>query len=315
VLRRLGKDDFLGGAMKLDEAAAHRAIEELAKELGLGTLEAAEGVLTIINSNMANAIRSRTVQKGVDPREFGLVAFGGAGPLHGAEVAQMLSIPEVIVPPYPGITSAMGLLTTDLKYDAIRTQFQVSGKVDINRLNSDLFEMERRLTTQFAADDLDIGKLSFVRDGDLRYVGQGYELKIPFPNGVLKATDLERTWALFHQAHQREYGHHFVANPIEIVNVRVSGIGAMPKIGKIKPAEGGSLTAAQARSGTCMFRVADELKSFDTGFYRRHLLPVEVRFFGPAVVLQKDSTTIVPPGWSAINDKAGNLILSVKGGA
>jgi len=227
----------------------------------------------------------------------------------------LLSIPEVIVPPYPGITSAMGLLTTDLKYDAIRTQFQVSGKIDLNRLNADLSEMERRLAAQFATDHLDTDKLSFVRDGDLRYVGQGYELKIPFPGGMLKAADLERIWALFHQAHQREYGHRFLASPIEIVNVRVSGIGAMPKIRKIKPAEGGSLTAARVRSGACMFRVADELKSFDTDFYRRHLLAVDEEFSGPAVVLQKDSTTIVPPGWSAANDKAGNLILSVKGGA
>jgi N-methylhydantoinase A len=315
VLGRLDKDDFLGGAMKLDEAAAHRAIEELANELGLGKLEAAEGVLTVINSNMANAIRSRTVQKGVDPREFALVAFGGAGPLHGAEVAQMLSIPEVVVPPYPGITSAIGLLTTDLKYDAIRTQFQVSGKVDLDRLNADLSEMERRLTAQFAADHLDTGKLGFARDGDLRYVGQGYELKIPFPGGLLEAQHLERIWELFHQAHQREYGHCFLTSPIEIVNVRVSGVGPMPKIGKIKLAEGGSLTAARARSGKCMFRVADELASFETAFYRRHLLPVEETFLGPAVVLQKDSTTIVPPGWTAVNDKAGNLILSVKGGA
>jgi N-methylhydantoinase A len=226
-----------------------------------------------------------------------------------------LRIPEVIVPPYPGITSAIGLLTTDLKYDSIRAQFQVSGKIDLNRLNTDLSQMERRLAAQFAADHLDADKLSFVRDGDLRYVGQGYELKISFPSGVLKAADLERTWELFHQAHQREYGHHFVASPIEIVNVRVSGIGEMPKIRKIKPVEGGSLAAARARSGKCMFRVADELKSFDTDFYRRHLLPIEEKFSGPAIVLQKDSTTIVPPGWSAINDKASNLILSVEGGA
>ena len=132
---------------------------------------------------------------------------------------------------------------------------------------------------------------------------------------MLKAADLDRVWELFHQAHQREYGHHFLASPIEIVNVRVSGIGVMPKIREIKPAEGGSLTGARVRSGKCMFRVADELKAFDTDFYRRHLLPVDERFFGPAVVLQKDSTTIVPPGWSAINDKVSNLILSVKGGA
>ena len=149
VLGRLDKNDFLGGSMKLDEDAAHRVIEELANSLGMSKLEAAEGVLTVINSNMANAIRSRTVQKGIDPREFALVAFGGAGPLHGVEVAAMLGFREVIVPPYPGITSAMGLLTTDLKYDTIRTQFQVSGNVDLDRLNADIAAMEDQLRRQF----------------------------------------------------------------------------------------------------------------------------------------------------------------------
>ena len=181
VLGRLDKHDFLGGSMKLDDEASHRVIEALAQSLGMSKLEAAEGVLTVINSNMANAIRSRTVQKGIDPREFALVAFGGAGPLHGAEVAAMLGFPEVIVPPYPGITSAMGLLTTDLKYDAIRTQFQVSDSVDLNRLNADIAAMEADLKHQFAADHLEATELSFARDGDLRYVGQGYELEDSVP--------------------------------------------------------------------------------------------------------------------------------------
>jgi len=295
VLGRLDKNDFLGGSMKLDEDAAHRAIEELANSLGMSKLEAAEGVLTVINSNMANAIRSRTVQKGVDPREFVLVAFGGAGPLHGAEVARMLGIPEVIVPPYPGITSAMGLLTTDLKYDAIRTQFQVSTKIDLKRLNADLAEMERRLAAQFAADHLDAGGVRFVRDGDLRYVGQGYELKIPFPEGDLSEGDLGKVWGLFHRAHQREYGHFFEQNPIEIVNVRVTGVGAMPKIRKLRTPEGGSLDKARTRVGQCVFRIGGVLNPFETSFYRRALLSAGQSFAGPAIVLQMDSTTVVPP--------------------
>jgi N-methylhydantoinase A len=315
VMGRLDKDDFLGGGMKLDAVAADRAIDELAGRLGLGKLEAAEGILTVINSNMANAIRSRTVQKGVDPREFALVAFGGAGPLHGAEVAEMLGIPEVIVPPYPGITSAMGLLTTDLKYDAIRTQFQVSGKVDLGRLNADIKAMEERLAAQFAADHLDAQRVRFARDGDLRYVGQGYELKIPFPDGALGESDLEAVWRLFHQAHQREYGHFFEQNPIEIVNIRVTGIGAMPKIQKLRAPEGGSFAAAKSRVGRCVFRVRGSLQPFDTAFYRRNLLPVGEAFSGPAIVLQKDSTSVVPPGWSAINDAVGNLILTSNGDA
>jgi N-methylhydantoinase A len=315
VLGRLDKDDFLGGGMKLDAEAATRVIDDLAGRLGLAPQEAAEGVLTVINSNMANAIRSRTVQKGLDPREFALVAFGGAGPLHGAEVANMLGIPEVVVPPYPGITSAMGLLTTDLKYDSIRTQFQVSGKIDLVRLNADLTAMERQLGQQFAADHLDAAHIRFVRDGDLRYVGQGYELKIPIPDGELTDASLGEIWRLFHEAHKREYGHAFAKNPIEIVNVRVTGVGAMPKIAKLKAPEGGSLAAARIRAGQCVFRVGGALKSFETTFYRRALLPVGETFHGPAIVLQMDSTTVIPPAWSALNDAAGNLILTFDGDA
>jgi len=313
VLVRLDKNDFLGGSMKLDEDAAHRAIEELANSLGMSKLEAAEGVLTVINSNMANAIRSRTVQKGIDPREFALVAFGGAGPLHGVEVAAILGFREVIVPPYPGITSAMGLLTTDLKYDTIRTQFQVSGNVDLDRLNADITAMEDQLRRQFVADHLEAASMSFVRDGDLRYVGQGYELKIPLAVGVIGKRELEEIWKRFHEAHEREYGHAFPSNPIEIVNVRVIGVGQMPKITKLAAPEGATLEKARVRTGQCVFRVDGELRSFETSFYRRHLLPVGQVFTGPAIVLQKDSTTVVPPGCSAINDPAGNLILTIAG--
>jgi N-methylhydantoinase A len=313
VLGRLDKNDFLGGTMKLDEAAAHRVIEELADTLGMNKLEAAEGVLTVINSNMANAIRSRTVQKGIDPREFALVAFGGAGPLHGVEVAAMLGFREVIVPPYPGITSAMGLLTTDLKYDTIRTQFQVSGNVDLDRLNADIVAMEAQLRQQFEADRLQSASMSFVRDGDLRYVGQGYELKIPFPAGVIGKRELEDILRHFHATHEREYGHAFPDNPIEIVNVRVIGVGQMPKIAKLTAPKGATLADARVRTGQCVFRIDGELRSFETSFYRRHLLPVGETFSGPAIVLQKDSTTVIPPGCSAINDPAGNLILTIAG--
>jgi N-methylhydantoinase A len=313
VLGRLDKNDFLGGSMKLDEDAAHRAIEGLADSLGMSKLEAAEGVLTVINSNMANAIRSRTVQKGIDPREFALVAFGGAGPLHGVEVAAMLGFPEVIVPPYPGITSAMGLLTTDLKYDTIRTQFQVSGNVDLDRLNADIAAMEAQLRQQFVDDRLDAASMSFIRDGDLRYVGQGYELKIPLPPGAIGQKQLADVWNAFHEAHKREYGHFFSDNPIEIVNIRVVGVGRMPKIDKHTAPEGSTLAKARIRSGQCAFRIDGELRSFETVFYRRHLLPVGEAFAGPAIVLQKDSTTVIPPGCSAINDPAGNLILKIAG--
>jgi len=311
VLGRLDPHDFLGGGMKLDVEAARAVIGRLAGELDLPLNEAAEGVLTIINSNMANAIRSRTVQKGIDPRGFALVAFGGAGPLHGAEVAAMLGIPEVIVPPYPGINSAMGLLTTDLKYDVIRTQFQHSGAVDLARLNADLDAMEAGLAAQFEADRIPAEEVSFARVGDLRYVGQGYELKVPLPPGEISESDLEEVWASFHRAHKAEYGHAFEKSGIEIVNVRVSGIGHIAKIPALRAPAGSSLAEARLRTGTCLFRVAGELRSFETPVYQRSLLPPGEPFQGPCIILQKDSTTVVPPHATAEVHPSGSIIMTL----
>lgn len=313
VLGRLAPQDFLGGGMTLDPASATAVVSELSAQLGMPLNETAEGILTIINSNMANAIRSRTVQKGIDPRKFALVAFGGAGPLHGVEVARMLEIPEVIVPPFPGITSAMGLLTTDLKYDLTRTQFQVSGAVDLARLNADFAEMEAQLSTQFYEDKIAASDVSFERVGDLRYVGQGYELKIRFPAGEVTSEGLAESFAAFHRAHTAEYGHAFPQSPIEIVNIRVSGIGRMPKITALKQPEHGSLEAALVRTGPSVFRVAGKLETFDTPVYRREKLPLGERFDGPAIILQKDSTTVLPPDTSAIVDGSGSIIISLGG--
>lgn len=309
VLGRLDKDNFLGGEMALDETAAHRVIGELAAEAGLDKLETVAGVLTILNSNMTNAIRASTVQKGLDPHEFALVAFGGAGPLHGAEVADMLNIPEVIVPPHPGITSATGLLTTDLKYDQIKTEFMVQGAVDTAKLDTDFATLERSLLEQYAADGLSANEVDLVRSGDLRYVGQGYELRVEFPAGTIDDAALEKVWAGFHELHEAGYGHHFPDNPIEIVNIRLTGSGDMPKIGTPGVGKGGDLDAARVREGTCVFRVGGTLSEFDTVYYDRQRLPVNASFSGPAVILQRDATTVVPPGWTATLEPGDNIIL------
>jgi N-methylhydantoinase A len=310
VLGRLDPEDFLGGAMTLDPEASHRVVGALAAQLGLDLLATAEGILTVINSNMANAIRSRTVQKGVDPRQFALVAFGGAGPLHAADVAAMLGITEVIVPPFPGITSAMGLLTTDLKYDAIRTQFQVSTAVDLARLNADFAAMEAALRARFAADHVDDARIAFVRRGDLRYLGQGYELHIPFPAGEITAEAIAQVWQAFHAAHAAEYGQAFEASAIEIVNARVIGTGRIEKIAGQSKQRGGSLADAEVKVAQCLFRADGRLSSFDTTFYRRERLPVDAQIPAPAIVLQVDSTTVIPPGAHAVTDAAGNIIIT-----
>ncbi len=240
--------------MRLDTASAHQVISELAAQLDLDVEAAAEGVLTILNANMANAIRSRTVQKGIDPRDFSLVAFGGAGPLHGAEVAAQLGIPEIIVPLYPGITSAVGLLTTDLKYDLIKTEFQVQGHIDFAKLNADLAGMEAELQKQLTSAGIQAQHMKFIRAGDLRYVGQGYELRVNLPPGEIDANSIGQVWSAFDAVHEKEYGHVFPDNSIEIVNVRLTGIGVMPKIGPPAVTGGHRLDDALVKTGRCLFR-------------------------------------------------------------
>jgi N-methylhydantoinase A len=309
VLGRLAPQDFLGGDMQLDLEAAQRVIGTLAVRLGRTPEETAEGALTVLNSNMANAIRSRTVQKGIDPRDFTLSGFGGAGPLHAAEVAGMLGVTRVLIPPHPGITSAMGLLTADLEYHALRTAFAVKGAVDHDRLTALFDDMEEELCTIFDRDGVPPEKRRMLREGELRYVGQGYELKVDFPDGRLDAEALETVWQEFHEKHRAEYGHAFEAAPIEIVTVKVRGIGEVDKLGT-PPEVGAGGTVTPVGQGRCVFRVNDELSSFETPYYDRSALPVGHAIHGPAILLQADSTTVVPPDWSFEVDRFGNVVMS-----
>jgi N-methylhydantoinase A len=311
VLGRLDKDNFLGGDMALDAKAAHTVIGELARVLRLDPHEAAEGVITVVNSNMANAIRSRTVQKGIDPRNYALVAFGGAGPLHGAEVAAMLGIPEVIIPPYPGITSAMGLLTTDIKYESFRTVFMVSTDVDFQRLNRDFAAMRASLEEQFRADGFDPGKIVFARSADARYVGQGYELRIDMPGGTVDPQSIRSAFDQFHAVHQAEYGHSFAESSIEFVNVRLTGVAPTPTIRGVTVAKSASTADAMIKKDRTLFRRRGKLEQLDTAFYRRELLHVGQVVHGPAVILQTDTTTVVPPDSTIVSDGTGNLIMQV----
>jgi N-methylhydantoinase A/oxoprolinase/acetone carboxylase beta subunit len=304
VLGRLDPDRFLGGRMKLDREAAVEVVQKLADQLGLSLHETAEGILTIANSNMARAIRSRTIEKGHDPREFALVAFGGAGPLHAAEVADSLGIPEVLVPPHPGITSAGGLLTSDLKYDQMRTVFQLQGSVDADRLNRELDELEAELRGWLERDGVPARDVEVIRALDCRYVGQGYELRVTLADGPFTEQALEQ----FHVLHEREYGSAY-GDPIEIVNARVTAIGRRPALDSL-PVSSGSGEEALVGESEGVFRVDGSLQTVQTRFYDRSLLALDETFAGPAVVFHLDTTTVVPPGWNARADASGNLILT-----
>ncbi len=305
LLGRLDAERFLGGRMQLDREAAQAAVAPLAAELKMTEAETAQGILTIANANMARAIRSRTIEKGHDPRDFTLVAFGGAGPLHAAEVADLLNVPEVLVPPYPGITSANGLLTSDLKYDQMRTVFMVEGAVDAARVNRELESIEALLRSWLHEDDVADDAIVVTRALDCRYVGQGYELRVPLDDGAFVESALER----FHELHTREYGKAH-DDPIEIVNARVTAIGRRPTVAAL-PVTSGTLVEATVAKQPVQFPGSDGvLVAHATPFLERGRLPLEEAFSGPAIVLHADTTTVIPPGWSGCADRAGNLVLT-----
>ena len=193
---------------------------------------------------MANAIRSRTVQKGIDPREYALVAFGGAGPLHGADVAAMLGISEVIVPPYPGITSAMGLLTTDIKYESLRTVFLVSP----TSISSGSIAIWRQCVLRSRSNSVPTASISARSNSTVRPTpamsGRAMSFASISPDGPIDAAAIRRTFDQFHSVHEAEYGHFFAESPIEIVNVRLTGVAPTPTIRKVSVKEGGSLGEA-----------------------------------------------------------------------
>lgn len=307
VLGRLDAEHFLGGEMKIFPELAYQAVQTLATRLNRDVYEIAEGICTILASNMANAIRSRTVQKGFDPRDFTLVAFGGAGPMTALDVATLLKIPNVLVPFYPGITSALGLLTTDLKYDFVKTELLTSTKAPAAQLEEDLVSLKARAQAQLERDGIAQEQMRFAYAVDLRYAGQGYELRVP----VAEPPDWEPVWQRFHESHAAEYGHSFAKLPIEIVTLRVTGRGIMPQLPQSM-----TLGSSQAggdprlKSGETYFRVGGVLQRLRTEFFDRARLAPGAVVEGPAVLHQKDSTTVIPPGWLATVDNFLNIVIT-----
>jgi N-methylhydantoinase A len=311
VLGRLDEEHFLGGEMKVFPDLALRAVQTLAARLNRDVFEVAEGICTILASNMANAIRSRTIQKGLDPRNFALVAFGGAGPMTALDVASMLKIPKVIVPFYPGITSALGLLTTDLKYDFVKTELLNSAEAPAHRLHEDFAHLKAKAQAQLERDGITADRMSFEYAVDLRYAGQGYELRLPIAESVVNGFDWEPVWLSFHASHQAEYGHSFSDHPIEVVTVRATGRGLMPQLPKAMTlSKPGRAAEAWLKSGETYFRVGGRMQQLRTDIFDRASLLPGTTIHGPSVLFQKDSTTVIPPGWLARVDPLLNVVIT-----
>ena len=313
VLGRIGTS-FLGGRMTLDPVKSRLAVEtHLCPKLNMGVEEAALGALKILTHGMVQAIEMNSVRKGFDPRDFALVAFGGAGPLFACDIAKELSIPTIIVPPNPGLTSALGLLASDISYDFSRTELVRCTRLDPARLAAHFAELEVRARDQLLADHVPADAVVLRRAADCRYVGQGYEIRTPVFSGEIGEDFGKRVAEAFHGAHNREFGRHFSEKDVEIVNIRVIGVGAL---GELKPAdleEGGPEPDAAALNGhrQVIFEDGGSWKAYDAACYDRAELRAGNRITGPAIIEQTDSTTPLPPGWTATVHRGGSLIIPV----
>ena len=311
VLGYLSEDNFLGGQMELDANKAYAAIDALvAGPLGMKAVDAAEGIVRIINVKMQEAIKAISTMRGHDLRDFHLLAFGGAGPLHAARMADELGMAGVIVPLYPGVYSAMGLLMSDVKHDYVRSKLGALDKTSEAQIASVFAELETQAQRELRDEEFPTARIAIERSLDMRYAGQGYEITIPcdYP---LTSGGVGRLRARFDAQHKDMFGHTAPDEPVEIVSYRLRGVGRVPpvKIRKFKPA-GLSLSDALRETRAARF----DGVTLDCPVYQREGLDVGVSFVGPAIVDQLDCTTVIPPGQNVFVDEFKNIIIA-KGAA
>jgi 5-oxoprolinase (ATP-hydrolysing) len=310
LLGRLRPDrGLLGGQMQLDADLARRAMAAVADELGVPVEEAALGALQIQKFGMTQAIELNSVRRGYDPREFTLVAAGGAGPLFACDIALELEIARVLVPPHPGIIAATGLLATDLQHEFVATERHHLKALDHGRLAARFAELTAQAVAQLDGDGVPEDRRLVRRLADCRYAGQGYEVRTEVPAGDVDEAWVEELQERFHTAHEAEYGHRFDA-PIEIINVRAVAIG---RVDELRPPEleqgDGDPSRARTLEREVVFDVDGRAERHLTPFYERELLRAGDRLTGPAIVEQYDTTTVVPPGLVAEIDGHGNIVV------
>ena len=314
LLGRVHAQEHLGGRVVLDPGLARAALQaELARPLGMTAAQAALGAIKIASHNMIQAIEVNSVRKGYDPREFALVAFGGAGPLFAFDIAAEIGIPRLVIPVYPGITSALGLLATDVGYDFARTDFQVLGNADLERMAQTWADLERAARAQLERDGIAPQRMRFTRYAECRYEGQGYEVRAPAPSGAVDESFVADLRASFERAHRREYGSVFAEKDVEVVNLCVAGVGRIDDPAPREIAPGAATPPASACTGMrdVVFEIDGEVTACASTHYERTGLLAGNRIEGPAVVTQLDATTIIPPGAEAEVDRFGNLVASV----
>lgn len=305
VLGRIPADTRIAGTVALDRDRAERALAAVGQRLGLDASGLAEGAVAVADAAMADAIRELTVARGIDPREFDLLAFGGAGPLHAAALADELSIARVVVPVAPGALSAWGMLQADVRHDLVRAFFAELGQVGAGEVAEQYRQLCERAHELLSAERVAAGRRVLQHSADLRYAGQEYTLTVPVAAEVDDLA-LATLAGEFHKAYQDRYGHSSPAERVELVNLRVAAIGtrARPPTPPVPPGP----DPEPVQRVTAVFGGGPH----PTHVYDRSRLGAGARVVGPAIVLETGCTVLVPPGWGATCSPHGHLILERK---
>ena len=299
-----------GGSVSLNLDQATQVVAELAAGLKLDTISAAEGILRIAVENIAAGIRTVSVKRGRDPRSYALVAFGGAGPLHACYLADWLGMQHVIIPPNPGVTSAYGLLLTDVRVDLVHTDVQREDRLDVARIAAEIQDLERRVAARLKDEGLLTQQTRLDHFVDMRYAGQAYEIRIPLSIDSATAgiqDHIQQAITRFHASHKDLYGYSYAGKElVELVNVGVTGLGLLkrPHVPQAQPA---GKSPEHARTGQTA--VYFSKSTLDTPVYDRSTLQTGNELNGPAIIQQYDATTVVEPGWSGRVDRWGTLRL------
>jgi N-methylhydantoinase A len=306
VLGYLGEDSFLGGQMRLDAGKARTAIEnKIARRLGLTLTQAAQGIVRIIDVKMQEAIKAISTMRGHDLRDFMLLAFGGAGPVHAGRIARDLGMAGVIVPRYPGVFSAIGLLVSDVKHDYVQSKLMPLSEVTPEAVNATFERLAAQVRAELGDDGFSPEHVRIERALDMRYAGQGYEVAVPCPVRPLEPADLPRLRLAFDQQHKQMSGHMAPDEPVEIVSYRVRGTGLVPPVQMPKFKRAGTTLADALRTRR---RVVFDEGAVECPVYQREQLDVGLSIAGPAVLEQLDCTTVIGPGEVARIDEWKNLI-------
>ena len=306
VTGRIRPEIFLEDLSGIIEKTKEVILTKVAAPLEMDVMEAAEGILQVVNSNMIRAIKLVSVERGYDPREFTLVAFGGAGGLHAGKLAEEMEIPRVLIPYSPGTFSALGLVLSDIKHDYVHTKLQSQEEVDPLELNEIYKKLERQGLEELKKEGVLPENSLLIRTCDIRYFGQAFELCVPIPSGKLTHKDVLLISEKFHEMHERTYGHSMKEDPIEFVNYRVSAVGQLKKVnlGEGRKWETG-IDMFEKKFGKAVF----DGKEYTVPIYDRNSLKADDKVAGPAIIGEMGSTIVVYPGQRAQVDRLHNIII------